>query len=1479
MNRHQKKVLTLAGAIANLSLSCAVAGVATYAWYYERREVSTMGTNISAASDVTIDYDILKYDDDLKKGVAYHNDDEQFFLPDYDQYIKAKNVYSNIVIRAEISFGMYLDTTDHELEIDITKTITSTLKDANGIRLLTSNVSQFKCIATSYTPYNSDTSIPIGVGISEVQGTYKDVIDAEYRTAIAYFATRNTPSTFISLMNGQPVDPDNGDTITLVPELYNIGTIKKAVVYIECSYNEKLVDAFVEDHPNEQIHNLTGDIEQIKFAVRPFLGGVFGAANTGQYIRMNDVGGSYTGQYLTSYIDSSNQRVLDGSLTTGDETVGESSGINVSNNYLGIEDYIKSDKSEVYASNSIDDASFAFNRTNGTYLSDNKYYIGNDSNTNGIVSSSSATNMQNTLGYNGYNAVVKPANHDSMQMQYDSSDSKFAYYGTTKNPVSLYRFHENDIVNATLTGFTVSAPTDPLITFSVGEYFSLRGVSCVATYTKPDNTTFTLNVSTVCTYTTIGEGTLIPDKTIFTSIGDPKTINVSYTDRGVTMNGSFNVKVLADILEYITITSTPTKTTFVKGEPFDLTGLVVTGHFATVGEINVTSDCTFKINDTYYSHNQILNVSGNNLNVVVHYNGGATLGDFYQDKTFTVTIYNYIIDIDTSNETIGVGGNITLNFVYNGNVDWTIDGPSGSLAFSSSDSSVVTSSTAYTGSDFANQSGQITVYGLAAGTSTVTATINGTSISDSVIVRVTDGTETYATYTVTSTTQVVTTGDVPAGSTASYNSTYNTKYQLTANNSMTLTLNGYTGYKITGIVLSMRSNASSGAGNFQAVVGTSTTIASIATAPFNDPSWNGAWSGTNYVNIQPTISVSRTVSNGESVTLTIAATANSLFCQSFTVYYEQGAMASVQSLQIKDNDVVISGGSKTINGGALNYTWTPTAVVTYTDSTTNNSVAWSIVTGTGLTIDPGSGQITITTASGSATIKATTTGMNAQGNHVEATFTLTWSNLARVLTELSVSGQTVNYTVGDTFSFDGTATATYSNGDTANVTSSVTVSTPDMSSAGTKEVTVSYTEGGVTKTATYSIYVSSSGGQTSTYTIVFHSNNNDSGTELSTSDFLSYDTGTNSSVDSNTLVESISATSKCYAGKYGIKFGSSSAAGSFTAVPKTAAASNVVSISITCAQYGSDTGVLRLSVNGSQVGTDITPSNGSYTYTPTTTISTVNNFGVATSSKRAYLTSVTFTVEGGSTPPAPTVTSISIDTAPTKTTYTEGEYFDPTGLVIEVTYSDNSSTTVAYAGHSSDFSFSPSLTTQLTTSDASVTIGYEGQTCSQSITVNANQQQTTYVYQKVTAVGDLVNNGLYLIVYEDGNVAFNGGLTTLDAASNTIAVTITNNTIPSNTTTNAAAFTINTTNGTILSASGYYVGQTSDANGMLTNQNTQYTNTITFNNDGTVNIIGSGGAYLRYNSTSGQTRFRYYKSASYTGQKAITLYVRVAVQS
>lgn len=153
-----------------------------------------------------------------------------------------------------------------------------------------------------------------------------------------------------------------------------------------------------------------------------------------------------------------------------------------------------------------------------------------------------------------------------------------------------------------------------------------------------------------------------------------------------------------------------------------------------------------------------------------------------------------------------------------------------------------------------------------------------------------------------------------------------------------------------------------------------------------------------------------------------------------------------------------------------------------------------------------------------------------------------------------------------------------------------------------------------------------------------------------------------------------------------------------------------------------------------------------------------------------------------------------------------------------------------------------------------------------------------YKYVKVTSTED-ITDGQYLIVYEDGtnSVAFDGGLETLDAVSNTVSVTISNNEIAASTFMQAAEFTIDVTNGTIKSASGKYIGINSYSNG-LDSSDEEIENGISIDDSGNANIVVTttgGNMSLRFNKASNQERFRYYKS----GQEAIQLYKLVEIVS
>ena len=167
---------------------------------------------------------------------------------------------------------------------------------------------------------------------------------------------------------------------------------------------------------------------------------------------------------------------------------------------------------------------------------------------------------------------------------------------------------------------------------------------------------------------------------------------------------------------------------------------------------------------------------------------------------------------------------------------------------------------------------------------------------------------------------------------------------------------------------------------------------------------------------------------------------------------------------------------------------------------------------------------------------------------------------------------------------------------------------------------------------------------------------------------------------------------------------------------------------------------------------------------------------------------------------------------------------------------------------------------------------YKAKTVTYSLKVNKAApvaSGTTYV--KVTSTAG-ITDGEYLIVYEDGKVAFNGALTTLDAVSNTIEVEITDGTIAGTNYIDDATFTIDATANTIKSASGYYIGKTASGNGLNTDKTTAYTNTITIDADKNAVVKSSGGSILRYNKASDQARFRYYGS----GQQAIALYKKAS---
>lgn len=155
-----------------------------------------------------------------------------------------------------------------------------------------------------------------------------------------------------------------------------------------------------------------------------------------------------------------------------------------------------------------------------------------------------------------------------------------------------------------------------------------------------------------------------------------------------------------------------------------------------------------------------------------------------------------------------------------------------------------------------------------------------------------------------------------------------------------------------------------------------------------------------------------------------------------------------------------------------------------------------------------------------------------------------------------------------------------------------------------------------------------------------------------------------------------------------------------------------------------------------------------------------------------------------------------------------------------------------------------------------------------TISCTVTKEPTGKKYVKVTSTED-ITSGKYLIVYEEGSVAFDGSLETLDAESNIQEVVMNNNVIKTD---EPIYFTIDVNKGSIRSASGKYIGVTSYSNGLSSSGTNGYgKQSFTIDDNGNAVIVcktTGGNMTLRFNKAIDQRRFRYFK----TGQQSIQLY-------
>lgn len=363
------------------------------------------------------------------------------------------------------------------------------------------------------------------------------------------------------------------------------------------------------------------------------------------------------------------------------------------------------------------------------------------------------------------------------------------------------------------------------------------------------------------------------------------------------------------------------------------------------------------------------------------------------------------------------------------------------------------------------------------------------------------------------------------------------------------------------------------------------------------------------------------------------------------------------------------------------------------------------------------------------------------------------------------------------------------------------------------------------------------------------------------------------------------ASESSYDSTKGIHYGTNKAAVSRLTLSTDDIDGTISAISVNASGASSTTAVLNVTVGGVAFGTEknLTSSASSYNLTGSGSGEIVVTISQASAKKAVYCKSITVTYS--TSIPGAVPTSIDLVAEDSITEGVKG------AITAEILYDVNYESTVGTKGvtfASSDESVAViddvDTTNQVATvrfldnCPTGVTITctseeLESVSATHTFTVTGLTDPEKIVYRKVTeAPADADDwTGTYLFVMEGNGVAFDGSLNSLDVASNTFEVTILDNEIELLNTNGAFTFEKVTGGVAIKSASGFYIGNDSDANALKTNASTKYVNTVAFDSDGNVDVV-SASSHLRFNDTAGQKRFRYYKSSGYTAQESISLY-------
>lgn len=197
------------------------------------------------------------------------------------------------------------------------------------------------------------------------------------------------------------------------------------------------------------------------------------------------------------------------------------------------------------------------------------------------------------------------------------------------------------------------------------------------------------------------------------------------------------------------------------------------------------------------------------------------------------------------------------------------------------------------------------------------------------------------------------------------------------------------------------------------------------------------------------------------------------------------------------------------------------------------------------------------------------------------------------------------------------------------------------------------------------------------------------------------------------VAQPFSVTGNCYYGdeKESIRLSKSGKSATLTIALSDAGKVNATSVVVRAKLYNENKPA-TLACNN-QTAQSLTKDYANYTFTlDGSQLSSL----VLSSSNYLYVASIEVNY---SSAPAANLTSIAVSGTPTKTTYTEGEVFDPTGLVVTATYEDESTEVVTSRV---EWTFNPETLT-LGTNEVKATATYGEMTASKTVTVTVAEVQ------------------------------------------------------------------------------------------------------------------------------------------------------------